>query len=340
LKIFILIFICIALNISGQEASDYYNRPVQEVMEKISGQIQDTTLMHSGGFLQAYYEIQDWANKKTDDAHFKSITSFDSLGIVQLIMHSDCQELKSNGPNFDYYMNLTSLSKSIRIEFWNIDYKKKDCDKGFRRSLETEVANLIRGFVDSTLYIHKPSKGLQVRHVVQRRAILDSSAQDAVDSIFEHIRKDSIVQYSKDSLDAVLSAIKVEPAKAPKINIDSANKVLDSLERIVDADSVSLYHEELSFFKKQLSCKGKIDVDARLKCIDFFLSNKLRSPVEISKYLIMLYKFCTDKSHMIEAAIITLPEEQKWKAVLVYHQTQEVCGIICQKQKDLNERKY
>ena len=354
LKFYILIFI-IALNIFGQEASDYYNRSVQEVMEKVQGQVQDTSLTHSGGFLQAYYEVQDWAKKKTNripfqdqvagqiksaiDYHFKSVTSFDLSGTVQLIMHSDCNELKSNGPNFDYYMSLTALSKSIKIEFWNIDYKKKDCDKGFRKSLEIEVANLIRDFVDSTLYIHKPSRGLQVIPVVPRRVIvLDSSTQNRIDSIFGYIKKDSIAQHSKDSLDAVLSAIKIEPTKTSKINIDSANKVLDSLEKVVDADSVSLHYEELSFFKRQLSCKGKIDVDTRLECIDFLLSNKLRSPVEVSKYLIMLYKFCVDKSHMIEAVVVTLPDEQKWKAVSAYHRAQEVCGVICQKQKDLNEK--
>jgi hypothetical protein len=335
LKIYILI--CIAFNIFGQEASDYYNRPVQEVMEKILGQIQDTSLTHSGGFSQAYCEIQDWADKKTDDSHFKSVASFDSLGIVQLIMHSDCQGLKSNGPNFDYYMDLIIFSKSIKIEFWNIDYKKKDCDKGFRKSLETEVINLIRSFVDSTLYIHKPSRGLQVKHIVQLRIVFDSSAQN-YDSIFECVKKDSIVQHSKDSLDAILSAIKIEPMETPKINMDSANKVLDSLEKVVDADSVSLYHEELSFFKKQPISKEKIEVDNRLKCVDFLLDNKLRSSAEISKYLIMLYKFCIDKSHMIQAVIITFPDKQKWKVVSAYHRAQEVCGLICQKQKELNEK--
>jgi hypothetical protein len=342
LKLYSLIFICIVLNIFGQEASDYYNRPVQEVMEKIPGQVQDTSLMHSGGFLQTYNEIQDWAaDKKTEDAHFKSVTSFDSLGTVQLIMHSDCLGLKSNGPNFDYYMTLTAFSKSIKIEFWNIDYKKKDCDKGFRKSLEIEVVNLIRNFVDSTLYIHKPCRGLQVKHIVQHELFIDSSIQD-YDSIFECVKKDSIIQYSKDSLNAILSAIKVEPTEAPKINIDSANKVLDSLERVVDADSVSLYHEELSFFKTghttQISCKGKIEIGVRLECVDFLLSKKLRSPAEISKYLIILYKFCIDKSHEIQAVIVTWPDEQKWKAVSVYHRAQEVCGVISQKQKDLNEK--
>ena len=355
MKYLILIFICVALSIYGQEASDYYNRPVQEIMEKIQGQVQDTSLVHSGGFSQAYCEVQDWAKKKTSqvpfqdqaagqvqssnyiDSHFKSVTSYDSLGVIQLIMHSDCQGLKSNGPNFDYYMSLTVFSKSIKIEFWNIDYKKKDCDKGFRKSLETEVTNLIRDFVDSTLYIHKPSKGLQVIHIIQRRILLDSSIQN-YDSIFECAKKDSIVQCSKDSLDAVLSSIKIEPTEAPKIDIDSANRVLDSLEKIVDADSVSLYHEELSFFKKQISCKGRIDVDTRLECVDFFLSNKLRSSVEISKYLIMLYKFCTDKSHMIKAVTVTLPDEEKYKAVAAYHRAQEVCGGISRKQKDINEK--
>jgi hypothetical protein len=332
---FILIFICITLNIFGQEASDYYNRPVQEVMEKMPGQIQDTSLTHSGGFLQAYYEIQAWADKKTDDTHFKSITSFDSSGVVQLIIHSDCQELKSNGSNFYYYMNLTPLSKSIKIEFWNIDYKKKDCDKGFRKSLETEVANLIRGFIDSTLYIHKPSRGLQVKHVVPR-VILDSTTQNSIDSVFEYIKNDSLVQHSKDSLNAVFSAIKVEPTEAPKINIDSANKVLDSIEKIVDADSISLYHFESSFFKNQLSYKGKIDVNTRLECVDFFLSKNLRPLIKVSEYLILLYKFCTDKSHMIKAEVALCDEDQKWKAVSAYHRTQEICGLICQKQKDLN----
>jgi hypothetical protein len=331
-----LIFICTVFSVFGQEASDYYNRPVQEIMEKIPGQIQDTGITHSGGFLQSFYEIQNWADKKRNDAHFKSIAFLDSLGTVQLVLHSDCQTLRSTGPQFEYYMGLISFSKSIKIEFWNIDYKKKDCDKIFRKSLENEVASLTRSFVDSTLYIHKPCRGLQVASV-PHRFFTDSFPQNEIDSVFECVKKDSIIHF-KDSLNAVTSI--TQTPETPKIDLDSARRVLDSLSIIVDIDSVSLYHAELSFFKTghttQISCKGKIDIGIRLECVNFLLSNKLRSSVEISKYLIMLYKFCIDKSHMIKAVIVTLQDDQKWKAVSAYHRAQEVCGLICQKQKELD----
>jgi hypothetical protein len=335
-------FICLlTFNIFGQEASDYYNRPLQELLEKIPEQIQDTTLTHSGGFLQSYYTLQQWADEKRDD-RLKSVCHYDSAGVVQLILHSDCRAQKANGPIFEYYMALTSFSKSIKVEFWNINPKLKDCDRLYRKSLEGEVVNLIRGFVDSTKYIHRPCTGYSSSMKKSSRIPLDTSHRD-VDSIFDYVKKDSIVQHGKDSIDGLKNTVVSVVVEVSKTNIDSANRVLDSLERVVDADSVSLYHEELSFFKNHISCKGRIDVGTRLECIDFFLGNnplskRLRSAAEVSKYLVMLYKFCVDKSQMIGAVIVTLPDEQKWKAVSAYHRAKEVCGLICQKQKDLNEK--
>ena len=303
LKLFI-IFTCLALNVFSQEASDYYNRPLQELLEKIPGQVQDTILIHSGGFLQGYYTIQQWAYEKRDD-HLKSVCHYDSAGIVQLILHSDCQAQKANGPIFEYYMALTSFSKSIKIEFWNINPKLKDCDKLYRKSLESEIINLIHGFVDSTQYIHKPCTGYSPK-IKAIRITLDTSHKD-IDSIFDCVIKDSIAQHIKDSISEIKNTapITVEPQK---INTDSANRVLDSLERVVDADSVSLYHEELSFFKSQSSCKGK-EIGTRLECVDFLSAKKLRPLPDVSKYLTVLYRFYADKSNMIKTEVALCDED-------------------------------
>jgi hypothetical protein len=323
LKKSFIFFMCFMLNIFGQEASDYYNRPLQELLEKIPGQVQDTTLVHSGGLLQSYYTLQQWAYEKRDD-HLKSVCHYDSICSVQLILHSDCQAQKANGPVFEYYMALTSFSKSIKIEFWNINPKLKDCDKLYRKSLESEVINLIRSFVDSTQYIHKPCTGYSPKKII--RISIDTSHKD-IDSIFDCVIKDSIAQHIKDSINEIKNVAPI-PIESQKINLDSANKIFDSLSTTVDADSVILYRAEPIFFKKQISCKGSIDIDTRLQCVGFFLTNKLRSSEEMSKYLMALQKFCVDKCEMIKVLRLILPDEQKYKAVATFHKIQNDCKHI------------
>ena len=145
--------------------------------------------------------MHKWADKQKDQ-RFKSVFSCDSTGVVQVLLHLACNTLRSNGSNKCYYMALTCHSKSIRIEFWNIEPKDRSCDSLFRVSLIKEVSDLISTFCDSVRYNYTPYKGdIQVQSIRKPngRAFSDS----ALDKIFSGIKTDSLSRYDSIKADSV-----------------------------------------------------------------------------------------------------------------------------------------
>ena len=325
------IFFSLLGSLLAQEASDYYGRHIQELQEKIW--VKDTVLTHVGGYPQCFNEIYQWSYKQTDP-RFKSVASVDSVGVVQMILHSDCQKLRTSGPVRDYYMALTSRSKSLRIEFWNIDPKSKDCDAGFRKSLIKELSDLITSFIDSTKYVHVPCKGLVIEHAVIVRH--DTHLDAVTDKMFAAIKADSIrradsiahAPFVSDSL------VKVTMAARPKIEVvvDTviAQREIDSISRVINADSVLIHRRDLVMFRGQpmISCQGKINIPIRLECIDFLVAHKLRSNKDVLQYLNILQKYCNDRMSLIQIELPIVPDELKYKAVATLHHCQEISGEV------------
>jgi hypothetical protein len=325
----ILVLICFSLLSAafGQDASDYYNKPVHELQEKIW--VQNTALAHTGGFVQCYDEIRQWANKNRGKLQFKSVTSVDSSGIVQLILHSDCRGLRSKGPVLEYYMVLNARTDSVKIEFWNIEPKSKECGALYRKSLKKEIADLISVFVDSAKYTHIPYKGFgDPQSQVQHKPDQVAKSDNITDSIFGIIKRDSIAQQrAKDSIASIQAQEDVQ-TEAPVKNLAAAQMAADSMVALVEADSMALHPVEMEIFKGQLTCRGKIDVCKRVDCLQFLLSNKLRSPTDVQKYLISLQKYCNDKCEMIMAARATLPDEDKYLAMAAFRRAREDCAKV------------
>lgn len=325
------VFFSLLGTLLAQEASDYYGRHVQELQEKIW--VKDTVLTHVGGYPQCFNEIYQWSYKQTDP-RFKSLVSVDSTGVVQMILHSDCQTIRSFGPVRDYYMALTSRSKSLRIEFWNIDPKAKDCDAGFRKSIIKGLTDLISSFGDSTKYVHVPCKGLVIEHAVIVRH--DTHLDSVTDRLFAAVKADSVrradsiahAPFVADSL------VKVMMAARPKIEvvIDTVvtQRVVDSISKVIDADSVSIHRKDLVMFKGQpmISCRGKINIPIRLECLDFLVAHKLRTNKDVLQYLNVLQKYCNDRMNLIQAELPIVPDDLKYKAVATLHHCQEVSGEI------------
>jgi hypothetical protein len=327
MKFLVLIYVLFTSAVFGQEAADYYDRPIHELQEKLW--VQDTVLSHTGGFPQCYHEMQDWARKNKANLQFKSITSVDSSGVVQLIIRSDCRDLRSKGPVLEYYMTMTAKTDSVRIEFWNINPKSKDCGALFRRSLKKEIAEFIATFMDSAKYVHVPYKGFgDPQSKPERKTDRITRTDHFTDSIFGIVRTDSIAQQrAKDSIASIPVEADVEPDEPDK-NIAAAQMAADSVAAIVEKDSAALRPIEVSIFKGQLSCRGKIDVAARIECLQFLISHKLRSAPDVLRYLTSLQKYCNDKCEMIRTARATLPDEDKFRAVGAYRHAQDDCTKV------------
>lgn len=311
----------------GQDAVDYYDRPVHELQEKIW--VQDTVMTHKGGFPQCYDEVRQWANKNKGKLQFKSITPIDSSGLVQLILRSDCRDLRTKGPLLEYNMVLTAKTDSIRVEFWNIDPKSKECGALYRKSLKKEIADLISDFMDSTKYTHIPNRGFgESQTLVQPPKKQSAKSDHVTDSIFGMIERDSIAkQRAKDSLASISEENK--DLTGPQVkNFAAAQMAADSTAAVVEADSTALHPVEMDIFKGQLKCSGKIDVGKRVDCLWFLLSNKLRSPADVIKYLALLQKYCNDKCEMIRVARMTLPDEDKFRAAAAFRRAREDCANV------------
>jgi hypothetical protein len=333
---FIVFFILIGTAV-GQEASDYYNRPVQELQEKIY--VQDTILPHRGGWPQCYDAMMQLAHRKKEkDPRFKSIAIFDSESVVQVTLHADCRALRSTGAVLDYYVALTARTNSVKVEFWNIYPKSKECDAGFRISLIKEIADSISNFCDSTKYTHVPYRGYGDPHAQpQLPAVAGVHVDSVTDRLFaaliaDSIRKADSIAHETVRADSIAKAELAARSNIEVVIIDTGaiQKEIDSTAKVVSADSVIVHRRDLVMFKGQamVSCRGKINVDDRLDCLDSLLAHKLRTAPDALQYLSMLLKFCTDKCDMFKAEVPIVPDDLKYRAVAAFHRAQETCAKV------------
>jgi hypothetical protein len=333
MKFFIYIFL--ASWVFGQEASDYYDRPVHELQEKIF--VKDTVLIHRGGMPQCYNAMQQILdNKKHRNPKFKSVWA--DSGVVQAILHSDCQTLRASGALMEYYVGLTCHSQSLKIEFWNIDPKQRSCDSLFRISMIKEIAETLSNFCDSTKYSHKPYMGFgdPLARTPQKIAPVSSHLDTVTERMFASMRADSIRQADSVAR-AIVRADSLAKADSEKPKIEvvitdsgAVQRDVDSISKLVSLDSITIHRRDPVIFKGQtaVSFKGKIDIDTRLECLQFLLDHKLRTSSDVAAYVILLQKYCNDKADMIRTEIPIVPDWLKYRAAAAFHHAQDVAAKV------------
>ena len=103
--------------------------------------------------------------------------------------------------------------------------------------------------------------------------------------------------------------------------------LVDSIGVIVDRDSILELSAATVFYKKQLTCK-KYQLDTRLECLEFLLTNKLRTKAQATAYLVVLKRYCDGRQAMYYAARRTVPDNQKHLAVAYMRKAQDDCGRV------------
>jgi hypothetical protein len=225
-------------------------------------------------------------------------------------------------------MALTTRTNSLRIEFWNIDPKSKDCDALFRRSLKKEVVDVLSGFSDSTEYKHAPCKGLKI---VQTSTYHKFIVPDHMtDSIFNVIKSDSIKQqqHLKDSVAFASVEVSVQ-LDSPIVNLARAHMKVDSISELMVVDSLAEFKAAVRLFKDQINLKDRKGLlDTKLECVSFLLEKKIRSNKEVLAYLSLLQNFCIHRQDLYRAVKVILPDEQKATCMAYFKKARDECSKI------------
>jgi len=313
-QIVLLIFASI---VCGQVASDYYNKPQQELFASVS---QESTYVHKAGFSPCYKMVRQWAYENRTKYDFLSVTSLDSIGIVRVTSSFDCQNLfgsKDKKIIADCNLILTSCSGCLKIGFADLKYRA--CGALWRSSITKELISKISALPDS---IATPV--VAVAHL--SRGIDYTSS---VDSIFEAIHKDSLAQAKRisDSLASVAVAVSSKTTTDSQ-DMGRAQRTADSLQVLVTVDSSVELDQARKIFKSQLTLKGKIDLSTKLECLDFMLSHKLRTEEQAKAYLTTLKQLYSDRQALYYAVRVIVPDAQKYLCVLYYKKAMEDCGRI------------
>src|SRR5271157_2061259 len=303
----------------GQVASDYYNKPSQELFESVS---QESTFVHHGGFFPCFKSVLQWAQKNREKYNFLSVTSVDSLGIVRVTSSFDCQHLHSvNRPGLLTPCNLilTSRSNSLAIGF--ADLKSRDCGVLWRVSIEKELVRLISLLPDSV-----PSPSAPVARHLYRGLGYPGS----VDSIFDAIRADSIAHADSVFQAHISDSIAALAQTAAAVDVDTtARRETDSIGVVVRKDSVEEHKQAAAIFKDNPVLKGKeVTTDAKLDCLVFFHSNKLRTVEQVRTYLVCLEKLFNDGMSFYYAARKMVSPDQKHLCLLSYKKLQGDYGKV------------
>jgi hypothetical protein len=323
----VLLFLLATGNVAlAQVASDYYNKPSQELFESVS---QESTFVHRGGFLPCYKCVRQWAKENRDKYNFLSVACSDSFGIVRVTSSFDCQYLHGgNRPGMLTACNLilTSCSNSLKIGF--ADLKSRDCGALWRISIEKELVHLISLLPDS---VPSPSNPVAAVHIYRGLGY-----PGIVDSIFDAIRADSIAHadslfhaHISDSIAALGRIASAVDADSAAGIFAAAHREIDSIGIVVHKDSVEEQNLAAIIFKGQPVLKGKnVTTDAKLDCLVFFLSNKLRTVEQVKAYLVCLEKLCNDQMALYYAARKVVSPEQKYLCVLYYKKLQGDYGKV------------
>ncbi len=322
----LLLLLAMPFPVVGQVASDYYNKPTQELFATVS---EESTFVHRAGFEPCFHGVLQWARKNRTKYNFLSVAAVDSLGIVRITSTFDCQSLfgpRRPGSLTECNLILTSSSNSLKIGYG--DLKSRDCGALWRVSIQKELVSMISLLPDST-----PSPAAPASYV--SRGV---DYTKGVDSIFEKIRADSIARADsvlqaqvKDSIAGLTSIGPDEDTNSvDDETVSPADQAAtDSIGAVVSRDSIVERKQAWLMFKGQPNLeKKKVDIETKLECIVFLLSNKMRKPECALTYLESLRKLSFDLESLYYAARKTVPPEEKYLCVLYYKKQQTECGKV------------
>jgi hypothetical protein len=316
MKSVMIIFMLALVNLSsGQVASDYYNKPHQQ--ELFASVSQESTFVHKAGFLACFNSVYNWANKNRNKYGFLSVTSNDSLGIVQVTSTFDCQTLVSNnhpGTLSTCNLILTSCTNALKIAY--ADLKSRDCAALWRISIQKELVHMIAAIPDSVATVARPAPHISRGLVITR----------GIDSIFAKIKEDSIAQARADSIAAIPKVVIRDTE--PIVNLAAACIATDSISLIVERDSIAENKQAAVIFKGQLNLKVDVSLDTKLECLTFLCAHKLRTTDQVETYLVCLKKLYDDKRLLYYAARETVPENKRYLCVLYYKKMQKECSKV------------
>jgi len=296
-----LLSLFLAIGGFAQEASDYYNKPVQEVREK-AGICWDTTVTHKSGYKQCYQEISHWVRENRDKYDFLSVAFNKDSGVVQIALLSDCQVLRS-GKVTEYYMVLTSHSDSFKIAFENIRPRSKECRAGLRNCMKSEIIHAISSLPDSLWW--DANTGHPIRGLGYPECSATAHVDSVTDRLFALMKADSIrvtdsiacVSRQSDSIAKADSLAQLNSEAA--IDTIGIQKEIDSISTVVNADSITIYRRDLVIFKNQPILQDKKrSIETRLDCLEFLLLHKSRPDTVVAEYLTALKKYCLDKQSL------------------------------------------
>jgi hypothetical protein len=149
-----------------------------------------------------------------------------------------------------------------------------------------------------------------------------------MDSLWAVVRADSITA-AATSRAMQIADTRPAPSAEPQPEPPSERNryLVDSIGVIVDRDSILELSAATVFYKKQLTCK-KYQLDTRLECLEFLLTNKLRTKAQATAYLVVLKRYCDGRQAMYYAARRTVPDNQKHLAVAYMRKAQDDCGRV------------
>jgi hypothetical protein len=316
MKVIILLFmLSIGCLVHGQVASDYYNKPNQELYASVS---QESTFVHKAGVLPCFKSVVQWAYKNREKYNFLSVAHIDSFGIVRITSRIDCQSLVSNvrpGAVTDCNLILTSCTNSLKIGF--ADLKSRDCGYLWRVSISKELVRLVSTLPDSIATV--VSKAPHMSRGVD--------CSKSIDSIFEAIKLDSI--RVADSVASATKSVSVPDTDTTTVNLAAPQMALDSIILLVSVDSVEERKQASVIFKRQLNLNDKkLSFETKIACLEFLIARKLRPLDLMERYLVVLKKLCSDKQAMYWAARVVVLPEQKYKCFRYLKCAQEECGTV------------
>jgi hypothetical protein len=324
--------ICLLFQASlAQQSSDYYNKPVQEIRERI-GICWDTVIIHKKGLKHCYQGISKWINQNKEKYGFVSTVFNRDSGVVQLTLISDCKLIKKESAK-EYYLVLASGSNSFKISFENISVESKNCMAGQRNAIKLELVHAVYNLPDSEeIKVTLPTRGLgypecPIKFPTSAKAYSDSLfAAAKADSIREadSMKKQSIRADSIEKADSMNEAI-----FNAALDTAAMQKIVDSISDVVDHDSIDMHRRDLAIFKDRSILKDEKSLfENRLRYQQFLLINKLSTVPKVVAYLTELKKYCLDKQNLYYSARKIIADKDKYLCALYFKKARDECGRV------------
>jgi len=316
---FFLVLIIIEM-IYGQTASDYYNKPIHEVLAKV---YQESTYVHSKGYISCSNGIYTWADKNRVKYKFLSVTPSDSTGVIRLTSIFNCRNITGDTSKLvdTSVCNLviTSCSNSLRVGC--ADYVSCiGCGALQRSYIQKEIVHLLETLPDSVVPV------AEVPHI--SKGIGDSIYLNAFDVALEKVRSDSLHVIDSIRVSDSLSKVVVVTTDVPVLDSVRAQYAVDSISAVLGKDSVEERKQAFTMFIGQLDLSKPVSVDTKLECIEFMVCHNLRKSTQVIGYIASLSKLCKTRQDMYYAARLVVSPEHKYLCVKYYKKARDESGRV------------